>query len=336
MWSKSLRETSEKQFGPPMIPWSRIYGLALFLALIHCDGNLAIARSVEVGTRLGYGRDHLDWNIRGLNGNPNVLSELTFTNIQSGVGILEGRWREERWSLEGELGYGLVSAGNVRDDDFDGNNRSGLFSRSQSSIDGHDLQSAALTAGVVLVEKENATLRIMLGTRYYSQRFRITNGQQIVSSPSNCPPVCPQITPPPPGPINNLNSSYAARWFGPTVGLAGTAQLPTTPLWFRISAIWLPWLNYSGEGRFNLRSDLQQDPSFSHSATGSGAMTDLALAYPFLERYEVSGGWRYMYFSASNGTATTNFRTGSPTVTNFNEVHTRSNLFYIGLAARLW
>lgn len=308
--------------------------LALILVLIHWAGTLAIAGTVEVGARLGYGRDHLDWNISGVNGNPNVLSELTFTGIQSAVGILEGRWKEERWSLEGELGYGLVSSGSLRDDDFAGNNRSGLFSRSQSSIDGHNLQSAALTAGIVLVEKENVRLRLMLGTRYYAQRFRITGGQQIVSCSSpNCPP---QLTPPPVGPINNLNSRYTASWFGPTLGLAGTAQVPTTPLWLRISLTWLPWLNYSGEGRFNLRSDLQQDPSFSHSASGWGTMTDLALAYPFLERYELSGGWRYMYFSATNGTATTNFTSGPSSVTGLNEVHTRSNLFYVGFTARLW
>jgi hypothetical protein len=304
--------------------------VAGWVLLILLMGERGFAGTLELGARLGYSSDHLDWNIGGVGGSPNVLSELTFSRIRSGVALLEGRWREERWFLEGELGYGLVSSGSLQDDDFDGNNRTGLFSRSRSSIDGHDLQSAAVSAGVVLLERENVSFRVLLGTRYYAQRLRFTHGQQIESRPSPSQ----GITPPPVGPIDGLNSTYTAKWFGPTLGLAGTAAIPSTPVWLRLSATWLPWLNYSGEGRFNLRSDFRQDPSVSHSASGSGVVTDLALMYPFLERFELSTGWRYMWFSASNGSATTHFKTSAPTVTSFNEVHARSNLFYVGVTSR--
>jgi hypothetical protein len=317
-----------------MVRWDRLHQWLLPVTVSVLQVFLAVqigsAGTLEVGTRLGYGTDHLDWNIGGIGGSPNVLSELTFSRIRSGVAILEGRWKEDRWFLEAELGYGLVFSGSHRDDDYDGNNRTGLFSRSLNSIDGHDLQSAAVSAGVVLLKKENVSFRVLLGTRYYAQRFRITNGQQVESRPSSTQ----GITPPPVGPIEGLNSTYTAKWFGPTLGLAGTAAIPSTPVRLRISTTWLPCLNYSGEGRFNLRSDLRQDPSVSHSATGWGAITDIALTYPFLDRFEISSGWRYMWFSASNGGDVTRFSNGPATVTSFNQVHTRSNLFYVGVASR--
>ena len=86
----------------------------------------------------GYRVDDLDWSIAGnINGNnPNVLSELTWDDVESYQVKLQGNFV---WpniiALKGYVNYGWIFDGDNQDSDYLGDNRTLEFSRSNNSTD---------------------------------------------------------------------------------------------------------------------------------------------------------------------------------------------------------
>ena len=280
------------------------------------SGTVAYAEGTtfKIGVAAGYGVDSLRWNIAGRGGVPNVLSELVFEDIESSVGRLDLQVAGQSWSLDGEVTYGLIINGRHRDDDFFLNNRQLIFSRSEGSIDDHDLQGAALMIGYAFAKTQRTIIRLLVGGRVYRQRLRLTDGTQII---------------PPLGNFANLNSIYTSTWYGLAFGVSLDSRLGKTNFGLHIDATGMP-LWYDGEGRWNLRSDFQQNPSFVHDATGWGLHTMAKLSY-FLGPAELYVGGRYLYFTASDGNDTTFFSDGTEITIPLNEVVTESMLGFAGI-----
>ncbi len=271
--------------------------------------------SFKVGVGVGYGFDSLRWNIAGASGVPNVLSELDYEDIESAVGRVDLQAAGKKWSFDGEVTYGLIRNGRYRDDDFALSNRSGLFSRSRGSVDDHDLQGAALMVGYALHRTDSVTVRLLAGGRIYRQRLRMTDGNQEV---------------PATGGFADLNSTYTATWYGPAFGFSVNRRSPGSHFGVYVDGTGMP-LWYDGQGKWNLRSDFRQDPSFEHDARGWGLTTNLKLSY-FLGPGEIYLGARYLYFTAFDGDDTTFFSDGTQVTIPFNEVEAQSVLGYAGLA----
>jgi len=274
---------------------------------------------VRIGTSIGLALDHLRWTIASPTGTPNILSELTFRDIYSVVGRLDLQVAKAPWSLDAQMGYGLIFEGNVRDDDFAFDDRTGLFSRSENDGTDHDLQSAVLLFGYDVHRLHNAKLRIVVGGRAYRQRFRITNGNQIF---------------PPSGSFPNLNSTYTATWFGPVIGAGVDAAIPWTSFFAHGHMTFNPaW--YWAEANWNLRSDFQQDPSFTHRAFGYGVTTLLKISRR-LGPVDVHGGGRFLFYYADGGKDTTFFSNGKVVYhIPINEVISYSLALFLG-ASYAW
>ena len=271
--------------------------------------------SFKFGAAVGYGWDRLTWNIAGPGGNPNVLSELVFEEIESVVSRLDYQVAGRKWSLDAELTYGTITDGKYRDDDFLLSNRQAMFSRSEGSIDDHDLQGGALMVGYALARTERRVIRLLVGGRVYRQRLRMTNGTQIVPST---------------GGFAGLNSTYTATWYGPAFGAALDSRIGQSNFAVHLDGTGMAaW--YDGEGTWNLRSDFQQNPSFKHDATGWGLTTTGKLSY-FLGPAELYAGARFLYFAAYDGDDTTFFSNGNVSTIPLNEVETQSLLGFLGLA----
>jgi hypothetical protein len=232
------------------------------------------------------------------------------------------RYHAPSWSIGGEVSYGGLTGGTTQDDDFSADNRQGLFSRSLSAIDGHYVLGLRASFDSALYRSEQGEIWLMTGARYYEQRFRLRNGNQIVPATGRFR-----------GPLNTM---FDARWYGTEIGLNGKARILETPLWLHAMGTWLPFVVYDARGWWNLRSDFQQDPSFTQEAVGWGWSLDLGLSYMMSEQMELGGGWRTLQFTATrSGTNTIHFSDGTVASGTLNEAHASSSLFYLELT-RHW
>jgi hypothetical protein len=190
---------------------------AAFLILLICPPN-AFSQSFELSISTGRRSDNLDWNIAGFapsvfGPDPvNVLSELTWSDIESQEVRVGLRVLLKRFLIKGEADYGFITGGANQDSDYGGNDRTQEYSRSNNSADdgsvwdlsgavGYQYKFPALGGVVDLIP--------MAGLSYHRQNLTITNGFQTLATPGLTPPL---------GPFAGLDSTYEAGWAGPWIG----------------------------------------------------------------------------------------------------------------------
>ena len=122
-------------------------------ASMRAEKKKAIPLETDFTLSAGYRRDDLDWNIAGdINGNnPNVLSELTWDDVESYQVKLQGNFV---WpniiALKGYANYGWIFDGDNQDSDYLGDNRTFEFSRSNNNTDDHYVWDASVAIGYPL------------------------------------------------------------------------------------------------------------------------------------------------------------------------------------------
>ena len=116
--------------------------LSAVKASMSAGKNKTIPLEKDFTLSAGYRKDDLDWNIAGdINGdNPNVLSELTWEDVESYQVKLQGAivW-PNRIAMRGYVNYGWIFDGDNQDSDYLGDNRTFEFSRSNNNTDDDDL-----------------------------------------------------------------------------------------------------------------------------------------------------------------------------------------------------
>jgi hypothetical protein len=140
------------------------------------------------------------------------------------------------------------------------------------------------------------------GWQQQQEKLRLTNGQWAVIRGV-------------PGrqPLYGLDSRYEFHWEAVRLGLQGGLDFITLPepglrqLGLKASFAFFPYLRYRGEGRWNLRSDLRQDPSFVQDGetTGWGGWDGLlGLYYRPWDILEFEVGARASSFKITDGNDT--------------------------------
>lgn len=151
---------------------------------------------------------------------------------------------------------------------------------------------------------------MVLGYLHYTDSLRLTNAVQTVSVPFD------NLTFPPPGPFPGLNSTYDFTWNLLRAGVLYQPRL-TESLSLTGTFSVYPYVNYAGDGFWNLRTSGQgafrsQSPNFIQTSTmGYGYEASLGLTYDLTETVALSTGYRYFYLYAGNGTYTTYFADGT-------------------------
>jgi opacity protein-like surface antigen len=248
-----------------------------------------------------------------------IESRLDFGKIDSPLYIATaGGNIAPRFALDVVYGYGSITGGHGTDSDrFLPSAGGGLvFSQSKNTIDG-DVRLWGIdfyyNTGR-FAEKPASPWGFVLGYLHYRDSLRMTNGVQTVSVPfdgSVFPPVGPF-------PANEvLNSTYDFSWNLLKVGIIRQAKL-AKDLSYSIALSAYPYVDYEGEGYWNLRaganqSDFRvQSPNFiQKSKNGYGYEASLGLGYEFSENLELVAGYRYFFLYARGGTDTTFFADGS-------------------------
>lgn len=261
-----------------MIENARTWVLGIWVVGIVASSAVTAAetynRTFSVG--LASRSDDVNFNIASdLSGSmtPNILSELRWddiealelqANLEYGIG--------DHFKLIGSARIGDIQDGRVVDRDFLGDNRTLEFSRARASVDGKTSVGMDVAVGwtmrtafeIPLWRMGESTKRIALasaisitpalGYSYDKQEILFKDGVQLI---------------PAMGPFPGLNSRYDPEWKGPYAGAKTEVRL-AGDLYVELGVRYWWAISLTGEARWNLRSDLNQELSFINKADGDG------------------------------------------------------------------
>ncbi|MBL4764114.1 MAG: hypothetical protein JKX67_02365 [Colwellia sp.] len=279
--------------------------------------------------KTGYRRDDLNWSIAGPDDSPNILSELTWTDIEM-VTISAGTILifESNWLLNLELLFGRIYHGDNQDSDYLGDNRTLEFSRSNNSGDKGSVLDISVATGynwTVPFKKystyPNIEFRPQIGLSYYSQNLTITDGNKTVSEYINKVPL---------GLFPGAKTTYDATWFGPWLGLKSKFNLTES---FSLSLnLEYHYAKYDSTANWNLRANFAHPESFTQQADGYGLIGDVAGEYKLNTQLSLNLLLRYQDWQAhDNGIDKVFFSDGETFSTKFNGVNWQSFAANIGV-----
>ena len=274
----------------------------------------AIVASEVLRTRLditgGYRVDRLEWSIANTTGMPNILSELTWDNVEiyqvSARASLE--FPKHHFYLEGSGSVGWIIGGDNQDSDYAGNNRTFEFSRSNNDTSDGDVLDLSGAVGYMFSVGEDSDyppydVKLLVGYSYQEQNLNITDGFQTI---------------PPQGSFPGLDSRYETEWNGPWVGFEiGQTRKKWPSLTFRFE---YHWADYNAVADWNLRTDFQHPKSFAQDADGTGYIVSLDLRWKVGDRWDFLVNGNYQDWGTDSGNDRTFLANGSILDTQLNEV----------------
>jgi hypothetical protein len=227
-------------------------------ASLDCDLQMGV----------GYRQDSLNFSIAAPSGSPNILSELTWTDLKTfQIMAISRLTANYGFYMRVNGDYGWILSGRNRDSDYNGDDRTLEFSRSVSDSDGGSVYDVSVGFGRAS-NYLNDSLKIvpLLGFSAHGQNLILKNGLQVISDN-------PSLL----GPFEGLNSSYRTTWYGPWIGLdVFWAPSWSIPLSFWGSAEYhRTW--YHARGHWNLRSDFADD--FHNESCANGFVGMVGIDY---------------------------------------------------------
>jgi hypothetical protein len=313
----------------------------IFLCLLLFTGSARaeFVESLEMGVHAGYREGQLDWNIAGNSaGNgPNILSELTWDSLEiyqvgaAGKIAVGNDHVNYHTYLRGHFNYGWILDGRNQDSDYDGDNRTLEWSRSNNLTRGDYVLDGSI--GLGLQWKSSAkrlSFGLLGGYSHHEQNLRITGGSQTLSESSLAPP---KIEPHPLGPIAGLNSTYQTRWRGPWAGV--DLELAVTNRLFLLGAFEYHWPKFSAKADWNLRPDLAHPVSFRQEASRArGVVLKAGSRYLLTRMWAVDLSVSHEDWQARNGDLIVYFSDGDTATTRLNQVNWQSSDLTLGLVYR--
>lgn len=292
----------------------------------------AICKSTEMDFTLAGGvrKDDFQWSIAGnrAGGNPNILSELTWSDVESYQLSLTNRTIvNHRFYFRGELNYAFIQSGRIQDSDYREDNRGDEYSRSISDCSGDQIWDLSLAAGYPLYfNQKRLMVAPLFGLSYHKQNFRITDGEQVITWSGG----------PDRGPLEGLDSTYRATWFGPWIGCDLRYQLPGSdnagnlPMEFGFS-VEFHYADYEAEANWNLRSDFDHPVSFEHETEGYGIALAGAWLIGLSEHWDFLFRTTYQSWETDDGVDKVHYSDNTSSRTRLNSVEWRNYSFMAGV-----
>jgi hypothetical protein len=297
-------------------------------ASLHTQAGAGWPLEIEFIATGGYRVDDLDWNIAGdIDGNnPNILSELTWDDLESYQLKFQGRlvW-PDLITLRGALAYGWIFDGKNQDSDYSGDNRTFEFSRSNNSTDDDNVWDGSLAVGYPARFGRSVigTITPLAGYSRHEQQLKITDGYQSI---------------PAQGPFPGLDSSYDTRWKGPWVGIDLHFKAADVNAFAHRFETYFTyeyhWADFNAEGNWNLRDDLDHPKSFKQNTNGDGIVIGTGFNLTLNQNWALNFNYDYQDWSMNDGTSTVFFADGTKAKTRLNEVNWKSHAFMAGLSFR--
>lgn len=304
---------------------------SISLLLVLPTASAAIDTPMTLAVSAGQRKDNLNWSIPG-NG-VNVLSELKWedlaiTQLQA---VVEFHLKNDR-RLRARLGYGVIGSGANQDSDYNGNNRTQEFSRSNNKAGGN-VFDASIGMGKMLrlrdlSEGKYLYVTPLVGLSLHRQNLTMTDGVQTVCVLPDC-----KI---PLGPFPGLASSYDAQWLGPWLG--AEARIETEQGWSVMANAEYHLAEYSAKANWNLRTEpvtgFAHPVSFRHTATGDGFVLSLGASYPVGNNWKMNFTMEQRKWTTRAGSDQVYFADGTVGYTRLNAVHWDSTAYNLGIVRK--
>ncbi|MBI5627093.1 MAG: hypothetical protein HY935_07860 [Nitrosomonadales bacterium] len=286
--------------------------------LVEQPGELAITdRPYELLLKTGYRKDNLNWNEAG--GSVNILSELKWENLKIAQICAAARLNfYSDWSLRGTFAYGSIQSGSNQDSDYNGNNRTLEFSRSNNK-GGGKVRDGSIGLGRTLnlpnyVGENSLSVTPLVGLSIHQQNLTMTEGFQTLPATGSFP---------------GLNSSYDAKWQGPWVGI--DALLESGGDWSLTATGEYHWADYSAHANWNLRPEFSHPVSFIHTTKGQGILLAMEATYHVSKDWRVGFSVEVQQMSTGAGIDQTFFSDGTVGYYSLNGVNWESTSYNLGI-----
>lgn len=279
------------------------------------------ANTFEVSVTNGYRHDDFDWSIAG--GGVNILSELTWRDLDIYQVNVGGKYLHEFPSkltiyTRAGFGYGWILSGENQDSDYNGNDRTLEYSRSNNDGSGGNVWDASGGFGIKTDFGRGVfSLVPLVGFSYREQNLRIRDGYQTI---------------PATGSFSGLDSTYETRWYGPWAGL-DLEVIPSERLRFH-GTFEYHRIQYEGVGNWNLRTDFAHPKSFEHLADGYGIVSKAGADFAINRNWLITADFGYQYWTTDNGTDQTFLSGGGSTIQPFNGANLKSYSVMAGATYR--
>jgi hypothetical protein len=280
--------------------------------------------TTELFLTTGRRLDDLDWNIAGdINGNnPNILSELTWKDLESFQLKMAGKTTfQQLLMLRGSLAYSWIFDGENQDSDYNGDDRTLEFSRSNNNSDAGNMLDASFGIGWQFTFCTNDfVMAPVIGYSYHEQNLTITDGYQTIPSS---------------GPFPGLDSNYETEWKGPWIGLDFTFRADEkrkmAPAIETFINIEYHWADYYAQADWNLRTDFAHPKSFEHEADGHGFILNTGLKFIFNYHWLFNVNLDYQNWSTDPGIIRFFNADGTTPMQQLNEVNWTSYAIMAGI-----
>ncbi|MBP2632111.1 MAG: hypothetical protein H6Q70_2739 [Firmicutes bacterium] len=274
-----------------ILKYKRIFCLIL-LVLVGFVNVVAAKTTYDLSA--GDRKDEVNWNFAGdMDGkNPNVQSELKWTNLKIYEVRLNGKSDvNDKAFVEGSVGYGWIHSGHNQDSDYMGDNRTGMYSRSENNAGNGHVVDGSIGYGYYIDKQEKSKTALVTGYSINKQSLKITDGNQTYSDPAyQSQPV---------GPFSGLNSTFDARWKGPYIGLSYEEQSSAKLKFF--SRFEYHFTKYRAEGNWNLSSAYAHPKSIEQSASGYGTVFSIGSEYQMNNEWALKAKMSFSHFKSKTG-----------------------------------
>ena len=305
-----------------MTVWVALISLLAIPQSVSAATDIPMTLSVSAGQR----KDDLNWSIAG--NSVNVLSELKWEDLAITQLQVAGEFhlKNDR-RLRARLGYGVINSGANQDSDYQGNNRTQEFSRSNNKAGG-DVLDASIGIGKKLRLRDLSAgksfyVTPFVGLSLHRQNLTMTDGFQTISS----------VSTPPLGPFPGLASSYDAQWMGPWLG--AEARVDTEQGWSLTVNAEYHLVEYSAKANWNLRTDpvtgFAHPVSFRHTATGEGIVLSLGASYPVANKWKINFTMEQHKWTTRAGSDKIYFADGTVGYARLNAVNWDSTAYNFGI-----
>lgn len=287
---------------------------------------------VDIGLGYLFSRSNSSWTISFPERFGRGQSVLEFNEVSGGIPVLylDINHPNSYVSLCLQYGTGQNLTGEGIDSDY---LYGGLYYQSRFDISGdRSFWSADLQTTFSFSPPSRWVIKPFIGWQHSEEKLTMTNGQWTVLDGWGTSL-----------PIFGLNSSYNFSWNALRMGVKGEMdfgpprQPGINPFRLKTQLALFPYIQYEGQGVWNLRDDFRQDPSFSHEANNFGALGldgVVSLVYRPLKALEIEGGARITYFYVKDGTDTTYFSDNYVAQVDLDEVKTFQAGLFLKITGR--
>jgi hypothetical protein len=287
----------------------------------------ASGRLLQVDLRLlgGWRMDDFDFNIASdITGmaTPNILSELTWSDLKMTQLKLENDIvLADHFVFTGWASYADIYKGENQDSDYDGDNRTLEFSRSNNNSSDGEAMDWSLAAGYRIdlgseneyLKADDIALTLLGGYSYHELNLIVTEGVQTIPATGSFGPT--------------LHINYWAEWKGPWIGfnLEGSKDKIFGAFGFEYH-----WADYYGSANWNLRNTFQHPKSFEHIADGRGLVFNFGGGYHVTDSLTLDLKANFQDWETKKGIYRPFFSDGTSTDIQLNEVNWQSKSLMLG------